>query len=144
MGFRSSISPIPWIPSEEAIRNVKKNQPIGFRRNVEALVRNVIEEGAIPVIFPYYLAEKEYLEVVKPPHDYMKDQYDAIKIGVEKNTSVLEDIAGKSGEVNIIQLPEGFIGSEYFFDHCHLKPEGQQLKARYVADQLQSLINPMY
>lgn len=143
IGFRSSIAPIPWIPSEEAIRNVKKNQPIGFRRNVEALVRNVIEEGAIPVIFPFYLAEKEYLEVVNPPHDYLKDQYDAIKIGVEKNTSVLEDIAGKSGKVKIMQLPEGYISLEYFYDHAHLKAERQQLKARYVADQLQSLIDHM-
>ena len=143
IGFRSAISPITWIPSEEAIRNVKKNQPIGFRRNVEALVRNVIEDGALPVLFPFYLAEKEYLEVVGPSHDYLKDQYDATKIGVEKNTSVLEDIAGKSGEVVMIQLPEGVIPLEYFFDQCHLKPEGQQLKARYVADHLRSLIDHM-
>ena len=44
---------------EEALDNVNNNDPEGFSRNLSLLIRNIKQDGAIPIYFQFYQPGEE-------------------------------------------------------------------------------------
>ena len=116
-----------------------RNEPVGFERNMDALIRMVLADKATPVLFPFYLAEPEVFNTVEPGFETGKRLYDAVAIGWKKNVDVMERLA-KRHNVPFIRIPLKTIPLQYFFDHCHLRKEGETIKANFVADKIQALV----
>ncbi len=59
-GRASSIRTFPDRPLDPAtaLTNARNRDPVGYRRNLDLLLRTVIDEGALPILFPFYLAQK--------------------------------------------------------------------------------------
>ena len=142
MGIDSFISQphsVGQMPLAKAIENVTRNEPVGFERNMDALIRMVLADKATPVLFPFYLAEPEVFNTVEPGLETGKRLYDAVAIGWKKNVDVMERLA-KRHNVPFIRIPPKTIPLKYFFDHCHLRKEGETIKANFVADKIQALV----
>ncbi|PYR78096.1 MAG: hypothetical protein DMF86_06935 [Acidobacteria bacterium] len=136
--FLSQPDAIGSMSPKRAREMVMRNQPIGFERNVTALVRYIRDDGAIPILFPFYLAERDALKTAAPG-DYWKTHYDALATGYEKNVRVLQKIAATEN-VMYFRIPPGSIPLNLFFDHCHLRKAGETLKATFVADRIEGLV----
>jgi lysophospholipase L1-like esterase len=121
-----------------AMKNLKQNDPIGFRRNVELLVRTIQADGAIPVIFPEELSTKEIFDK-NPSLQIYRNYYDVLEAGLQKNRQVLDEIAQKYN-VTLINIPEGTISVDYFLDHLHLNESGEKITARIVANNIEPII----
>jgi hypothetical protein len=142
MGIESFIAQphsIGDLPLDKAIENVTRNEPIGFERNIEALIKIVLADKATPVLFPFYMAEPEVFSMVEPGLDGGKRLYDAVAIGWRKNVAVMENLARRYN-VPFIHIPPKTIPLKYFFDHCHLRKEGETIKANFVADRMEGLV----
>ena len=136
-----NIVPMPteWPPREQAMSHAEHNRPLGYRRYLDLLVRNVRHDGAVPVLFPFYLASQEVFELVEPEYRSVEPLYDATKYSIGKNTHVMKEIA-QHYEVPFAMLPEGSIPLEYFFDHAHLKKEGELIKAKFIGSVVYDLV----
>lgn len=128
------------ISAEDALTNAKNNQPVGFKRNMDMLIRQTKELGATPILFPFYLAEYEVFNLVPEGYRYAEKIYPAISIALEKNKAVLRELA-KEYNVNYLEMPPHYISLDYFFDHCHLKPPGDEIKATFLAERLLPILN---
>lgn len=143
MGIDSFIAQphsVEQLPLAKAIENVTKNEPVGFERNIDALIKMVLADKATPVLFPFYLAEPEVFRTVEPGLDAGKRLYDAVAIGWKKNVDVMERLARRHN-VPFIRIPPETIPLKYFFDHCHLRKEGETIKANFVADKIEGLVH---
>jgi lysophospholipase L1-like esterase len=118
---------------EEALRHVRQNEPEGFRRNLDLLLRNLRADGTEPFLFPFVWApEKSFRrDPIYGPY------YDAFLLGFQKNRRVMEDLAARHG-VRIIALEESEIPPATFKDWCHLNRDGETIKARRVADAIEA------
>ncbi len=119
----------------QALANVRRTAPVGFRRNVELLVRNVLADGATPVLFAFELAPDAILERIPPEEAYFKPYFPAVAAGIEKNVEVMREVAHERGAL-FLDMGAGAIAFEDFVDHCHLSPAGHETKARFLADRL--------
>ncbi len=44
-------------------------------------------------------------------------------------------------QIKYLELKDGLIPSEYWFDHCHLNPKGESIKANFIFDGLKDQID---
>lgn len=123
----------------DALMNVQKNEPIGFSRNMETLIQETIAIGAVPVIFPFHLAEEDIYSKIPEKMRYAEKLHPAVSLGLSKNKKVLRGLSNKYS-VPYHEMPQNQIEFEKFFDHCHMKPEGDRVKAEYIAQYLISII----
>lgn len=123
----------------QALQNVKKNEPIGFERNMHSLITLIREKGGRPVLFPFYLAEREVLKFLPESARYAESTYDALTLGIAKNKTVLRKIAAER-KIPIFEMEGKTIPAEDFFDHCHLKKGGEAIKAAFLAEKLVPVI----
>jgi hypothetical protein len=116
---------------------------VGFERNVDLLVTNILSDGAIPVLFPFVQASDEIFESLTgeaaQEAAFTVNSRRGCQIALEKNTAVLHKLA-KQHNVPIIEFDASAIPLEHWLDHCHLSREGEQAKAQFVAGQLQRII----
>ena len=140
-GRASSIRTFPDRPLDPAtaLTNARNRDPVGYRRNLDLLVRTVIDEGALPILFPFYLAEKEVFRGLSPSHRFGESTYEALKADLEKNVTITREIAALRS-VPFVSLAPGTIPLPDFFDHCHLRPEGERIKAEFLSDQVVGLV----
>lgn len=124
---------------KEALTNVKNNSPVGFHRNMETLIQGTFSIGAIPVIFPFHLADKKVFKIVPKQMRYSEKYHEATRIGLNKNKAVLKSLAKKYA-APYFEMNQDLIPAEDFFDHCHLKPEGDKIKAEFIAKNLLPLV----
>lgn len=127
--------------SEEALSNVNKNEPIGFHRNLNLLVRNIRQDGSIPVLFPFIYAPKSVFER-NDINNFLEAHYDVSVIGIRKNIEVMREMA-VDNHIPIIEGAKEVIPVDCFLDHCHLNAQGEFIKARHVADYLISIIHKL-
>jgi hypothetical protein len=73
---------------KEALANVKNNSPVGFHRNMETLIQETFSIGAIPVIFPFHLADKKVFKTVPKQMRYSEKYHEATRIGLNKNERI--------------------------------------------------------
>ncbi len=137
----STIRPSPIKPAElnEALINVKNNQPVGFYRNMDTLIQETIAIGAIPVIFPFHLANIGIYKELPKGMCYAKKLHPASSLALDKNKVVLKTLAQKYS-LAYHEMPQNQIEFEKFFDHCHMKPEGDRVKAEYIAQYIIPII----
>jgi lysophospholipase L1-like esterase len=124
------------VSPEKAVLNAQANSAGGFRRNLDLLVQNIIQDGLTPVIFPFVFAAEE------KSRETLSDYYPAAAIAVEKNNQIAKEIAGKY-QIPLVELPTDLVPSTGFIDHCHLNPEGDQAKAYRLAEALDPLLQTL-
>ena len=119
----------------QALANVRRTEAVGFRRNVDLLVRNILADGAVPVLFAFELAPDAIMERIEASQAYFKPYFPAVAAGIEKNVRVLREVARERGAL-FLDMEEGAIAFGDFVDHCHLTPAGHESKARFLAERL--------
>jgi len=115
---------------EDCLKYAQLNEPTGFRRNLDILVRTIIHDGAKPVIFPFVWAPEEVFR-----RNTYGAYYDSLVLAYNKNLAVMKEIAEKHN-VKLSRLPEGSIPSSLFNDFCHVGPPGEIIKAEYMLQTL--------
>ena len=127
---------IPDLPAADCMKNAQTNDHSGFRHNLDALVRNIIQDGAIPVIFPFVRAPDEIFR-----RQY-KDYADSILLSYKKELLVMEEISQKYN-IKLTSLPEGAIPKDMFKDWCHVNSGGEEIKAKHLAQAINPIVRKM-
>lgn len=127
--------PMAQLGHDQALANVRRHEPVGFRRNLEELLASVQRSGARPVYFEFVLAPKAVYAGRRLSRGarYAEAAYDAIAEGCEKERKAAREVAARLGVEYLVMPPPPV---ERFLDHCHLDPEGEQLKAAFLAERL--------
>lgn len=123
----------------EAIRNVKKHSPIGFERNMTTLIQESKSVGADVVLFPFYLASDKIYKIVPEPMRYAQKLHPAMVMAIAKNKEVLKTLS-KKYNLPYHEMEPNRIPLEYLFDHCHMKPEGDRMKAEFIAEYVAPIV----
>lgn len=131
--------PLEWPSPDDALASVQANAPTGYRRYLDLLVSNVLRDGAVPILFPFYLASEEVFDLVEPEFRYIEHIWEANKLSIQKNLPVMVEVARQHG-IPLAMIPEGSIPLEHFFDHAHLKAEGELFKAEHMAGIIYNLL----
>ncbi|MDI9383416.1 MAG: SGNH/GDSL hydrolase family protein [Verrucomicrobiota bacterium] len=119
----------------DALRYVQENEPEGFERNLDFLVRNILEDGAIPVLFPFVYSHGAKLRS-EPYGKYAE----ALQLSYEKDAVIIAGIAEKY-HLETIDIPADAIQESDFVDFCHLKLGGETIKAEYVTRAVLPLVS---
>ena len=131
------------LPEEYYVESVKKNQPIGLERNLDLLIRNIIADGGLPVLFaPVFTSDKQFHELKGDAAKlaaYTKKIQKATMLGLQKTQEVLRKLSAKY-QIPLIELAPDRIPTEYFIDHIHLSKDGESIKAAFVADNILKLL----
>lgn len=127
---------IPKLSPADCLKNASMNEPTGFRRNLELLVQNVINDGAVPVLYPFVRASDDIF------HDEFGKYSDALMISLVKNVAVMDEISIKYG-IDIVKMVPGSIPKKFFHDWCHVYTEGDAIKAEVVAKGVMPIIRKM-
>ena len=119
--------------------NAKRNQPVGFERNLDLLLRNIVADGATPILFPgVFPTEKAYQELQPEAAKraaYTKNIHAATPIAMEKDREVMFRLSEKY-KIPFIELSPDNIPAQDFLDHVHLSKQGEAIKAAFVADNI--------
>jgi len=125
------------------VQNAKENEPIGFERNLRLLLRNIISDGAKPILFPFVITSDEQFDTLSAESAervaFTRKIREGYKIALAKNNEVMRSLSLEYQTPLIILSPEE-IPTEYFLDDAHLSKEGETIKARFVANQICQLI----
>jgi lysophospholipase L1-like esterase len=116
---------------EACLENARRNEPEGFRRNVDLLVTMARADGATPVLFAFAWAPDEKWRAMR---DYGRYR-DSMVLGFTKSVAAAKTIAERSG-VAWLELPAGALPASVFIDFCHLTADGEEIKARFLAERL--------
>ena len=131
------------LPPEYYEWNARANEPVGFERNTDFLVRNILGDGSVPVFFPFIQAPNRVFESLtgRAAHEaaFTLNSRRGSQIALEKNVTVLRKIA-ENRRVTLIEFDANRIPPDQWLDHCHLGREGERAKAQFVAAQLQRII----
>lgn len=136
----SSIKTEPeMVPIKQALANLKRHNPIGFERNMDTLIQEVKSIESVPIIFPFHLANDKIFKIIPEHMKYAQELHPVMILAIQKNKDVLKSLSKKHNipyhEMELDQIP-----LEYFFDHCHLKPEGDKMKAEFIAQYVAPII----
>lgn len=131
--------PIQRVTKSQALKNIDRHIPLGFKRNMKTLADLVNSSGATSVFFPFHLASEEVYKFIPENMRYAKAMHEAVRLALNKNKKVLKDI---SDERNIyyFEMDQDHIPLSDFFDHAHLKPSGETIKAEFIAEKLAPIV----
>jgi len=125
------------------VENAKKNEPVGFERNLRLLVRNVIDDGAEPILLPFVITSDEQFDTLSAESSarvaFTIKIREGYLIALAKNNEVMRSLSLEY-QIPLITLSPEEIPTEYFLDDAHLSKEGEAIKARFVAIQICHLI----
>lgn len=126
------------LSKEEALINVTNNEPLGFSRNLSLLLRNIKQDGAIPLYFHFYAPGKEMFSekgksALKEANRIVNftEFFEVNKIALNKIENAARLITNEN-DVEFVQIENGAIPVEYFVDQCHLNRLGQEYKANFI------------
>lgn len=126
------------VSPQRALENATANQPIGFRRNLDLFVQTIKSDRAVPVIFPFVWAPENIMRT----KGLYKRYADAFLVAFQKDHETALDVATQHSLATVV-IPDGAIPAAEFADFCHVRPAGEAIKARYVADALMPLIETL-
>lgn len=115
-----------------ALQRVSTQDPEGFRRNLDYLVRLSQADGADVVLFGFLQARKENLS---KNAGAFKGFEEVLVVGLDKNYDVMRNIA-KAYEIAFVIPPQARFKDEWFQDNCHLTVEGEDVKAQIMFEHL--------
>ena len=117
-----------------AFERVKRQAPIGFERNMDYLVTLSKSSGSDVVLFGFLQARRQYLS---RNAGAFKGYEDALILGLEKNYEVLARVGHRHGVPFVIPDQDRF-QDDWFQDNCHLTPEGEEVKAQIMFEELKT------
>jgi lysophospholipase L1-like esterase len=126
------------VPAHDALERVARQDPEGFRRNVEYLVSQGKQAGSQIILFGFLQARKENL--AKNAGAFAGYE-EALVLGLQKSYQVMAHVAERHGVPFIIPQQDMF-RDEWFQDNCHLTVEGEGAKAEILFDVLKN--NPLF
>lgn len=115
----------------QSLANVQVNEPVGFRRNLDLLIRTISADGAVPVLFTVVHAPEARMRKDKEFGRYTE----SMVLGYRKNRVVIGELA-RQHRLKLIDIPEGAIPVADFIDFCHVNEKGELIKADAVAQVL--------
>jgi len=125
------------------VQNAKENEPVGFERNLDLLIRNVIGDGAKPILFPFVITSDEQFNTLSAETAarvaFTRKIREGYIIALAKDNDVMKSLSSEY-RTPLITLSPDEIPTEYFLDDAHLSKEGEAIKARTVANQICQLI----
>lgn len=125
------------------VQNAKINEPIGFERNLRLLLRNIISDGAKPILFPFVMTSDEQFDTLSAESAervaFTRKIREGSLIALAKNNEVMRRLS-REYQIPLILLSSEEIPTEYFLDNAHLSKEGEGIKARFVANQICPLV----
>ena len=125
------------------LENARANEPLGFERNLDLLLRNIVSDGAEPILFPFVLTSDEQFETLSAESAarvaFTRKIREGYVIALAKNYDVMERLSLEH-QIPLIELSPDEIPTEYFLDDAHLSKEGEAIKARTVANQICQMV----
>ena len=125
------------------VQNAEKNEPVGFERNLDLLLRNIVSDGAKPILFPFVITSDEQFDTLSAESAervaFTRKIREGYLIALAKNNDVMRSLSLEYQTPLILLSPEE-IPTEYFLDDAHLSKEGEEIKAWTVANQICQLI----
>jgi lysophospholipase L1-like esterase len=125
------------------VQNAKANEPVGFERYLNLLIRNIISDGAQPLLFPYVTVSDEQFDALSAESAkrvaFTRKIRDGLVIALAKDDEVMGRLSLEY-QIPLISLSPEEIPTEYFLDDAHLSPEGEAIKARFVANQICQMV----
>ena len=125
------------------VQNARANEPVGFESNLDLLIRNVISDGAQPLLFPYVTVSDEQFDALSAESAkrvaFTRKIREGLVIALEKDNEVMERLSLEY-QIPLISLSPDEIPTEYFLDDAHLSKEGEAIKARFVANQICQMV----
>jgi hypothetical protein len=135
--YKAQPYPLSELDRKEAEKRVDDDRHFeGFRRNVELLIQLADIDKAEIVLFGFVQAREENLS--KNRKDHVGLEKTVVKC-VEKNKAIMHALASRYGSV-YIEASQDLFKDEWFLDNCHLNPDGEEAKARFVLQNLLPVI----
>jgi len=132
-------SPMPFdlarISPAQALERAERAPTNGFERNLDLLVRTIVEDGATPVLFGFTQAREQLISRNRPD---LKGRERAWVVGVERNLEIMKRIASER-HLTYIDPHDFKPDDDWLLDNCHLNEAGEAAKAAFVARALSSL-----
>jgi lysophospholipase L1-like esterase len=113
------------VPPQDALERVTRQEPEGFRRNVEYLVLQAKQAGSQIILFGFLQAREENL--AKNARVFAGYE-EALVLGLQKSYEVMAQVALRH-DIPFIIPPQEKFKDEWFQDNCHLTVEGETTKA---------------
>ena len=117
-----------------ALERVRQQAPIGFERNLDSLITLSKSSGSDVVLFGFLQARRQYLS---KNAGAFKGYEDALIVGLEKNYEVLAKVGRRHNVPFVIPAQDRF-QDDWFQDNCHLTPEGEEVKAQIMFEELKT------
>ena len=127
-----STKPFWEVPPQDALERVTRQEPEGFKRNVEYLVSQAKQAGSQIILFGFLQARKENL--AKNARVFAGYE-EALVLGLQKSYEVMAQVAHRH-DIPFIIPPQDRFKDEWFQDNCHLTVEGETMKADILFDVL--------
>ena len=125
------------------VENAMANEPIGFERNLDLLIRNITGDGAQAVLFPYVTVSDEQFDALSAESAkrvaFTRKIREGLVIALAKDNEVMKRLS-LDYQIPLISLSPEEIPTEYFLDDAHLSKEGEAIKARFVANQICQMV----
>jgi len=112
---------------------VTKNESLGFKRNLETIIRLAKINNTQVVLFGFIQAKDEFLSKGR---DDLKGLEKAMSIGLAKHYKIMDELAKKYDNVIFIPLDNNDFKDKWFIDNCHLNEKGDEKKSDILIEQL--------
>lgn len=109
---------------------------IGFERNVDLLVKNVISDSSEIVLMGFLNSSNKKIGETRPNFKHIVKE---MVFATNKNNSIMSKIAEKY-KIDYINLDKNNFPDDLFIDNCHLIEKGEDLKAQAVFEVIKSKI----
>ena len=108
---------------------------IGFKRNINLLVKTAKLDNSNVFLMGFLNAPKEKICASRPD---LKHIVEEVIYATNKNNEIMKNICSAQN-INYINLNQDLFKMEWFMDNCHLKIQGEEMKAQIVFDQIKGL-----
>jgi lysophospholipase L1-like esterase len=126
--------PVQLLDPVDTLLRVESTYPEGFARNLSTLVRAIKGAGTPVAMMSFVQATDDWIEENDAGQ---RGRVNSISLGLEKNREVMRSIAA-AHQVPYIEPTHTDFPNELFFDYCHLRKDGQIIKADIFANFLRN------
>ncbi|HRW20895.1 MAG TPA: GDSL-type esterase/lipase family protein [Bacteroidales bacterium] len=120
------------IELKQMLKNAETHENIGFKRNMNLLVRNILQDSVKVIFFEPYLADIDNPEYFKNLLDEKDlEFYKIAQIAINKNFSTAKELCNNYG-IEYLSMKKGCISPENMVDVCHLNVDGEEQKAEFI------------
>lgn len=102
----------------------------GFARNVDLLLQLAKQDGSQVMTMGFLHASRDQIQLMRPDLAHIVDEF---MFAVVENKRILQALSHMYG-IPYIDPDQAYFADRLFYDYCHLKPEGEALKAQLVFD----------